>query len=516
MQWLGDALRSVLEGDALPFEGLGSLIALALIVALRLLLPYSQRELIRWPFRLLVAHFACVAVVAVTPLGSGLNRLAQLSALLMLLTCLGRAGFVLVLDSLLARRWARPFPKIFRDILEGLVYVTAVLATLRAAGAELSALLTTSALLTAVVGLSLQDTLGNLFAGLSIQAQHPFEVGDWIQFDEKPSVVGRVVEINWRATRVITLDQVEIVIPNGPLAKAPIRNFTKPTPVSRRGLRLTVPRDVAPHRVRAAIEAGLHETDGVLLEPSPDVLTEAFTDFGMQYWVRYFIDDYEARERVDSAARERIWVALRRAGIPLARPVQDVAVHPEDEQQRKRTEREALAERLRALRRVDICRALQQEQQEQLAQATELRPYAPGELVIRQGEHGDELFIVLRGQVVVTVDEKHHTPRGDSVEVARLGPGSFFGEMSLMTGAPRNANVRTLVDTELLVVGKAALAPILDASPELAERISEALATRQQEIDSASSKSAARKVGDGVDGERSGQLLGKIREFFSL
>lgn len=513
MEWLSDALSSVMEGDALPFEGMGSLVALGLIVALRLLLPYSQRELIRWPFRLLVAHLAFVILAVLTPVGSGIHRLAELSALLLLLVCLGRAGFVLVIDSLLARRWERPFPKIFRDILEGLVYVAAVLATLRAAGAELSALLTTSALLTAVVGLSLQDTLGNLFAGLSIQAQNPFEVGDWIQYET--DVVGRVVEINWRATRVITLDQVEIVIPNGPLAKAPIRNFTKPTPVSRRSLRLVVPREVPPHRVRSAIEAGLRETDGVLPQPPPDVLTEAFTEYGMRYWVRFFIDDYHARERTDALARERIWYALRRAGIPLAIPVHDVAMHPDDEQQRKRVEREALAERLRALQRVDICRALPPEQQRQLAEAAELRPYAPGELVIRQGEGGDELFIVLRGHVVITVDDEKYTPRGDSVEVARLGPGSFFGEMSLMTGEPRNANVRTLVDTELMVIGKAALAPILDASPELAERISEALATRQQQIDSASSKSMARKV-PGLDSERSGQLLGKIREFFSL
>jgi small-conductance mechanosensitive channel/CRP-like cAMP-binding protein len=516
MRWLGEAFDSVLQDDGLPLESFGSLVALALIIALRLLLPYAQRELIRLPFRLLVAHFAFVVVAAITPEGAGLNRLAHLCALLLILVCVGRAGFVLVIDSLLARRWDRPFPKIFRDILEGIVYVTALLVTLRAAGAELSALLTTSALLTAVVGLSMQDTLGNLFAGLSIQAQRPFEVGDWIQYDEDPNVVGRVVEINWRATRVLTLEHVEIVIPNGPLAKAPIRNFTKPTPMSRRSLRVVVPREVPPHRVRAAIEACLYETEGVRLHPVPDVVTEAFTEYGMRYWVRYFIDDYASREVTDGLARERIWYALRRADIPVAVPAYDVALHPDDDQQRKRLEHEALADRLRALQRVDICRLLPPEQQRQLAVAAELRPYAPGELVIRQGDEGHELFIVLRGEVVVSIDERGHTPKGDSVEVARLGPGSFFGEMSLLTGEPRTANVRTLLEAELLVVGKAAVAKILDASPELAERISETLEMRQQQIDSASSKTLARKLEGGLDSERSGQLLGRIREFFSL
>ncbi len=515
MEWLGRSLDSVLQGAALPFGGVGALIAVALIIALRLLLPYSQRHLIRWPYRFLVAHLVFAVLAAVTPAG-GFNRLAQFASLLLILVCLGRAGFVLVIDSLLRRRWARPIPKIFRDILEGFVYVAAVLAMLRAAGAQLDALLTTSALLTAVVGLSLQDTLGNLFAGLSIQAQNPFEVGDWIQYNEDPDMVGRVIEINWRATKVITLDQVEIVIPNGPLAKAPIRNFTKPTVLSRRTLQVVVPRDVAPHRVRRAIEMGLRDTDGVRLQPPPDVVTEAFTDYGMRYGVRFFIDDFEAREVTDGVARERIWYALSRAAIDVAVPLYDVAVHPDDEAQRKRAEREALARRLRMLQRVDICRALPPEQQQQLAEAATVRPYASGELIIRQGDQGDELFIVVRGEVVITVDEDEPTPAGDSMEVARLGVGSFFGEMSMMTGTPRNANVRTLVDTELLVVSKAAFAPILDASPELAEELSEVLASRQRQIESAWSRPASEPLVHDLHDERSGQLLVKIREFFSL
>lgn len=517
MDWLGEALDSVQEGVALPFGGLGALVAVALIFALRLTLPYAQGYLIRWPVRLLVAHLAFVLLATLSTGVPGLHRLAQLCALLLILVCLGRLGFVLIMDSLLSRRFSRPFPKIFRDILEGMVYAAAVLATLRAAGAQLDALLTTSALLTAVIGLSLQDTLGNLFAGLSIQAQHPFEVGDWIQYNEDPHMVGRVVEIDWRATKVITLDHVEIVIPNGPLAKAPIRNFTKPSTVSRRRLSVVVPRDFAPYRVRAAIETGLRETEGVLRSPAPDVVTEDFTDYGMRYCVRFFIDDFEARETTDGLARERIWYALRRAGIEVAVPLYDVALHPDDEAQRKRQERSALSKRLRALQQVDICRALPPEQQQRLAEAAVLRPYAPGELVIRQGDEGDELFIVLRGQVVVTVDEDVPDPRADSIEVTRLGPGSFFGEMSLVTGAPRNANVRTLVDTELLVVTKAALAPLLDASPELAELMTQALVSRQQQLKSASSKSPVVVAGgEHLDGERSGQLLGRIREFFSL
>src|SRR5690606_39397019 len=111
---------------------------------------------------------------------------------------------------------------------------------------EPASLLATSALLTAVIGLSLQETLGNLFAGLAIQAERPFEVNDWIQFDEHRHRVGRVVEINWRATKVETSDRVILTVPNGVLARAPIMNFSRPTALVRRSVYVDAPFDAPP------------------------------------------------------------------------------------------------------------------------------------------------------------------------------------------------------------------------------------------------------------------------------
>ncbi|MEM6995734.1 MAG: mechanosensitive ion channel domain-containing protein, partial [Myxococcota bacterium] len=246
MGGLGDRLDSMVNAGALPFGGAGSVIAIVMILALRFLLPRKDLRLIRVPFALLVAHLAFVALTMVLPAASGVHRFCSLAALLLILITLGRVGFMLLVDTFAARRITRPVPKIFRDILQGLVYTAAVLITLRGAGAELDALLTTSALLTAVVGLSLQDTLGNLFAGLSIQAQRPFEVGDWIQFDDQKDRIGHVVEINWRATRILTIDRIEVTVPNNLLAKAPIRNFSKPSRLVRRKATVIAPYDAPP------------------------------------------------------------------------------------------------------------------------------------------------------------------------------------------------------------------------------------------------------------------------------
>jgi small-conductance mechanosensitive channel/CRP-like cAMP-binding protein len=496
--------------EAAPLSGVGAVVAIVLLASLRVLLPRSEHRQLRGPVQLFVVHVVFSVAAYFTTSYPSLHKPAYLVGLLSILICIGRAGFVLVADSVVSRRLARPLPKIFRDILLGLIYLAAVLVTLRAAGAELDALLTTSALLTAVLGLSMQDTLGNLFAGLSLQAQRPFEVGDWIQLGDGRDMIGRVVEINWRATKVITLEDVEVVIPNGPLAKAPIHNFTKPTRVSRRAVAVVIGFDVAPRQVHRVLLEAVRPVGGVSTEPAPSVVTVEFGERGVKYSLRYWVADFAAREVIDGEVRDRVWYALRRAGYDIAVPVHDVEVRNDDEEQRRRSAEQARARRRRVLTRVDFLAALEAPQLDALANVARQRPYAPDEIIVRQGERGDEFFVVARGEVAVSVEDG-----GYATEVARLGPGSFFGEMSVMTGEPRTATVHAVGDVEIVVLDKQAFAPILDAAPEAAARISEVLAARREQLGAATSRSKS-PVAPDAQAERSTQLLGRIREFFSL
>ncbi len=510
MSWFSRLTSAFADGSAFSFSGLGVLTVGLLILGLRFTLLRGDREKLRTPAGALVVHLILVVMGAMLDPASSTAGVLRTLAVLFLLLSGARAGFLLVVDNILTRRLARPIPKIFRDICEGIVYSAAVLITLRSAGAQLDALLTTSALLTAVVGLSLQDTLGNLFAGLSIQAQNPFEVGDWIQYDNDEHYVGKVTEINWRATKVLTLDDVEIIIPNGPLARAPIRNFTKPAKISRRSLFVVVPFSAPPHRVQQVILDGLLHTPGILARPAPSVVTADFVERGVRYWVRFHTDDFERREVTDSLARDRIWYSLRRANIKMAVPVADLELHQDDESHRSAERSEAMARRRAALRNVDFLANLSDPQVDELASSCRERPYAAGETILQQGDQGDELFIVQRGEVEVLLDAD-----GDSVEVARLGQGSFFGEMSLMTGQPRMATIRTLTETLVLVVSKKSFAMVLDASPELAEQISDVLVSRREQLDSASSKQSAPRLSQASRASRN-ELLHRIKDFFSL
>jgi small-conductance mechanosensitive channel/CRP-like cAMP-binding protein len=485
-------------------------LAAVLVLAAWVLLPAQTRGKARLPTLLLVLHFSLLTTHKLVPGLRDVRRGIEVAALFVLLACLGRTCFLLVVEWLLGHRLKRPLPRIIGDIVQALIYFGVGFVTFREAGVALGSLLATSALLTAVIGLSLQETLGNLFAGLAIQIQRPFQIGDWIQVEGTPdSAIGRVIEINWRATKILTNDEVEIIFPNGLLAKSAIRNYTEPTPISRRIVSVQGPYALPPHQMETALIEAARGCPGVVADPAPTTWVSQFTDRGIEYALVYFIDDFERRPVIDAAVRRRLWYALKRAGISVPLPARDVRLHETAESPERQRDLEISREQQREqmLRTVDFLKVLPEQAVAQLARASTVRPYSAGEDIIRQGDEGTDLFILQSGAAAVLVGQEGAQPVG----IARLGPGGVFGEMSLATGERRSATVRALGPCELIVVGHAPFREVLEQNPELAQRISEVLASRQAEIDQARSA-----LGVDYRAASSSALLSKILRFFSL
>ena len=500
------AFESLLSG------GVGAaFLALALVLAfaamLAVLLPPPLKPRLRAP--IIFAFLVVLARYAEHYLAGGNALFARSLGMLFTLLAFGRLAALGVIEWFLVVRLRRHPPKILRDIFEGVLLIASLLVTLRSAGMDPTSLLTTSAVLTAIIGLSMQDTLGNLFAGLSLQAERPFEVGDWIQYDPV-SKTGRVIEISWRATKLRTQDLIDVVIPNGQLARSAIVNLSKPSTLMRRSVYVTVPHDVPTHVVHSAVLASLGSVRGVMLEPVPTVVTFAFHPHGVEHWIRYFITELEHRDIIDGRVRDRVWYALSRIGVPLARSAHQVQFTQDTPEAQTREAEAALGERLQALRGVELFRDLPEPALTTLARAGRTALYEPGEVVVRQGARDDELYLCVRGTLSVT-----HVPAGGARrEIAKLAPGGVFGELSLMTGAPRTATVTTIEPCELLIIDKPAVASVLGSEPALAERLSARLAERQAALDALAiaEPTAARTTME----ERKGQLLSRIRDFFSL
>lgn len=501
MNWLD----STAAGTGALGIGLAALLALLAFAAL----PRGERYLARGPVALLLVHVLVRWIKAHTDAGSLDRRLLSFIAVFAVLGSMARSAFLLGVMSDLARRFTRPWPRILRDLLQAFLYFAVGLVALRAAGVEPGSLLATSALVTAVIGLSLQETLGNLFAGLSLQAQPPFSVGDWLQFSNGPDDIGRVLEINWRATHLVTIGDVEVIVPNGVIAKAPLRNFSRPTPLMRHETQITLPDAVPPHRVQNLVQKTLAELPGVLSTPPPSVLVGQFVERGATYSVRYFVDDFARLEPIEGELLKRLWYRLRRENIELPTPrtrVEAVTSPFAVTSLRDLTSADPKPELQARLSNVDFLLGVKPEVLERLAQGTGSSLYGPGEVIIHEGESGNELFILERGTADVMVTREG----GVRAPVATLQSGQFFGEAALLREERRGATVIAVTECQLLVISAGAFRAAAELDTSIAERLTSKLASRLTELNKAVSDSA----GGGDEERRSLLLIERVKRFF--
>ena len=319
-----------------------------------------------------------------------------------LLASMGRSVVVLALDVAIERRTARSTPRIFRDLSTGVIYLLVGLVALRSVGVEPGSILTTSALLTAVVGLAMQDTLGNLVSGLALQLQPPFDVGDWIEFDGGQQA-GRVTEITWRATSVMTLDHVEVILPNATLAKAAIRNYSRPSTVSRRRVNVGISYAVAPSGdAHAALVAAAIDVPGrSRVAHRSFAHAEVRRERRSKYDVMFFIDDFGLALRIDSAVRDRVYYELARRGFQIPFPIRQVAFAPAvDDVSLSDASRRRRATASRPSISCDLSQKTPAPSSPRARAA--LRVYGPGEAIVRKGDRAVKLFVIERGAVSIS------------------------------------------------------------------------------------------------------------------
>ena len=364
---------------------------------------------------------------------------------------------------------------------------------------NLGALFTTSAIFGVILGLALQDTLGNFFAGISLQADRPFQVGDVITVGAQRHT-GVVEEISWRAIKIRTFTNHFVLIANSNAAKEPIEVCPRDNLNARIVFFNTLYTD-SPAKTIHVVREAVRETDNVADKIAPVVRIRNLGDNGVEYEVKYWLVDYAKYNDTDALIRQRIWYAFRRAGLNFAYPTRTLFVERTAKAAARDGDGGALVERLSA---VDLFAPLSVEETGLLAQAAVRHVFAPGEMVIRAGEPGSSMFVVHNGRVRVQVNEN-----GRSRTVATLNEGDFFGEMALFTGEPRTANVVALEETEVLEIGHAAMKRVFDNNPDLVESLSFIMAERRQGLASHEDPSV-------TTAQTKAGILSSIKRFFGL
>lgn len=450
------------------------------ILALRAA-PQERRAVLRIAALFALAVLGYAAAVALLAFGFEVPSVyARGIATLLAGVSFIQLGGVLVFRTFLPRLRLTP-PRILQDVIVALAQVVWGLIRLHYTGVDLAGIITTSAVITAVIGFSLQDTLGNILGGLALQLDQTVKVGDWIALDEH--AVGRVVEIRWRQTSLETRNWETVVVPNSVLMKNRFMVLGRRAghPVQQRQwIPFNVPFEVSPSHVIETVDRTLQRADirGVAKDPQPSCLLVDLTQSSAAYSVAYWLTDLGAKNPTDSEVRIHIHSALTRAGIRLAVPTQALTITERVADATSETAREQNL-RLEALRRVDLFEGLTAAELALLAERLKPAPFSRGDVVTQQGTRADWLYILVSGSVDVFVENGEH----ERAKVAELGPGSVFGEMGLMTGEPRAATIvaRTQVDSYRL--DKESFRDLIASRPEVADHISALLTKRRAEID---------------------------------
>jgi small-conductance mechanosensitive channel/CRP-like cAMP-binding protein len=405
-------------------------------------------------------------------------------------------------------------PRLLTQLSGTLIFFFAVLGIIGIVfDRSLTGVLAASGAMGLVLGLALQTMIRDVFSGVALNIERPFQIGDFIQVTERGLIhgAGRVEEVNWRSTRLLTAEGSLQVIPNSVLGMLVITNFSRPTPASEYEIVVVLDFAVESSRVLRILNAAVKEAalaGGPLADPEPKAQIAGIDQTGVRYKVIYQSDGRRgAPGKIRHQVLDHILHHLQKAGLTPAYPKQDMFSAPMPERSL-----DAFSHGAQLLARVSLFRGLTDDERSDLADNMLPRQFGLGDVVIRAGDPGRSMFVLVEGVLEVSIPSKD----GDApVKVGRIRPGDFFGEMSLLTGDPRSATITAASGVVAFEIDKEHIAPILDARPALAEAIATVVAERQavmaNPLPGSEQKADARDVKSLTD-----RVLGGIRRFFGL
>jgi small-conductance mechanosensitive channel len=330
---------------------------------------------------------------------------------------------------------------LLQDVMGAIFFLVAAVA---AAGYVLDlpvkGLLATSGAVAIIFGLAVQSTLGDVFSGIVLNATKPFRVDDWIRVDD---IEGKVIEIDWRSTHLLTSEGSMAVIPNAMAAKTRIVNFSRPDHFHSVSLTIELPTRLRPSLVLDSLDKAILGCRELLAQPKASAVVVKSGLRSVEYEVTGYVKSRDRR----SAVRNQLYDLIHR---------QLASTETRLDQSRASTRQSAV------LNTVGALRMLSDEDRGQLEQHMRLGGYAAKNVVLAEGVVPDALFIIESGVMSVSIQR----PDG-WVEVGRMGPGEVFGETGFVDGTPTVGRFCAYTDCMIYRIDKADLEPWLQEHTEL-------------------------------------------------
>jgi small-conductance mechanosensitive channel/CRP-like cAMP-binding protein len=437
-----------------------------LLLAAGRLLRWRLLKRLRWTLVLLAMASLVDWAVEMWRVGGPWEEWTSAAMLLALGLLAVRVLVMLVLEWFLERRAGVIIPRLAHDVVALLLYLLVAFLVLHyVLELKLSGIALTSAALTVVLGLALQETLGTLMAGLTLAWEKRLEQGVWVELD---GVIGIVEELGWRS--LILRDNLDqrLLVPNSTVARARLRvlgNGEEPVAIP---TRLGVSYKVAPHLVKRLLREVAADIPAVVANPPPKVITVQYADSAIVYEVRVWTRQPSRHNELTDEVLTRSYTALARHGYEIPFPQRTLHLAPPKEAE------DAELRAKEALASCQLFAGLPESALEVLAKTAHRHSFAPGEAVVREGEESRALYVVARGEAVVVRRRE---------EIARIGQGEVFGEMAFLSGAPRSATVRAAGGLDVVEVDSHAMRALLQEHSELAEELAGRMVARQKELE---------------------------------
>jgi hypothetical protein len=310
-----------------------------------------------------------------------------------------------------------------------------------------------------VLGLALQETLGNLMAGIAMLFERPFTIGDWVKVGTN---AGEVVQINWRSVHLKTIDRNLLVIPNSALGRETFINYSAPTRSRNVQVSFSFSLDVPPNRVKEVLIETARNTPHVAEDPAPKAHALEFEGDRIRYRAVLSLDDPSKYLELLDSYTTRVWYAAQRVGLQLPLPRQ-VLEHKTAEETDAEAQIDAIVARLE---NASVLEGLSRQQLRELAGHVEKQWFAASETVLKEGQVSEAVYIIESGWARVL----HRGDADETREILRLSEGELIGENALTRGTPNPDSLVADTDLHVLKIPLDDLEALLESSPQTAHR----------------------------------------------
>jgi small-conductance mechanosensitive channel len=359
--------------------------------------------------------------------------------------------------------------RLLQDVFVGVVYLSTALSILAFVfGVPIGTLVATSGVIAIILGLALQNTLGDVFSGIALSLGRPYVLGDWILLSD--GTEGRVIESTWRSTHILTAANNVVVLPNSFLAKLGLTNVSRPDETHLVSLLVRVAPTRMPSIIVDIMRSVLLSSDSIVKEPPPIVALKGLDATALEIELLFRVTSPTQRTPARNEVLDLVYRHCKSAGLLLAMPPASVAMLNLPTEETAKPPRVTPLELIEA---IPIFTALTSDEKRALADATSVRDFRKGEVIVRQGELLATLMMVRAGVIAM----RHGTE-----DFGRLAPGDFFGETGLLAGMGEAYTLEALTRVTVYEIDQQAFAPLLVNRPAMAEDLASSLSRRAEKV----------------------------------